>query len=198
MSSTLNKLSDEHLVELLNSGKVGVMPTDTLYGVVCRADEEAAVHKLYGLKKRENKPGTIIAASVNQLERLGFKHRYLKAVEHLWPNPLSIVLPCGEELTYLHRGLRTVAVRVTADKELNKVLKQTGPLLTSSANHPGEPPANTIEEAQKYFGEEIDFYVDGGDLRGRQPSTVIRIIDDAIEVLRPGAIKIDESGRIAK
>ena len=196
MSSTLNKLSDEHLVELLNSGKVGVMPTDTLYGVVCRADEEAAVHKLYGLKKRENKPGTIIAASVNQLERLGFKHRYLKAVEHLWPNPLSIVLPCGEELTYLHRGLRTVAVRVTADKELNKVLKQTGPLLTSSANHPGEPPANTIEEAQKYFGEEIDFYVDGGDLRGRQPSTVIRIIDDAIEVLRPGAVNIDETGVI--
>ena len=89
-----------------------------------------------------------------------------------------------------------MAVRITADKEVNELLKQTSPLLTSSANHPGEPPANNILEAQKYFGEEIDFYVDGGDLRGRQPSTVIRIIDDAIEVLRPGAVNIDETGVI--
>ena len=95
MSSTLNKLSDKQLIDFLNDGKVGIIPTDTLYGVVCRAADESAVNKLYELKKRDNKPGTVIAASITQLEELGFKHRYLKAVEHLWPNPLSIVLPCG-------------------------------------------------------------------------------------------------------
>jgi tRNA A37 threonylcarbamoyladenosine synthetase subunit TsaC/SUA5/YrdC len=61
---------------------------------------------------------------------------------------------------------------------------------------PGEPPANTLQEAEKYFGDQVDFYVDGGDLTGHEPSTVIRIVDDAIEVLRPGAVHIDENGRI--
>jgi tRNA A37 threonylcarbamoyladenosine synthetase subunit TsaC/SUA5/YrdC len=61
---------------------------------------------------------------------------------------------------------------------------------------PGEPPANTIAEAREYFGDRVDLYQDGGDLSGRAPSTVIRIIDDAIEVLRAGAVKINENGRI--
>lgn len=195
MSIILNKLSDR--APLLNQGQVGVIPTDTLYGVVCRAADASAVERLYKLKSRENKPGTVIAASVAQLEELGFKHRYLKAVEHLWPNALSIVLPGGDELKHIHLGMRTIAVRVVADKELQKMLQKTGPLLTSSANHPGETPANTIEEAQKYFGDQVNFYVDGGDLSGRKPSTVIRVIDDAIEVLRPGAVKIDETGKIS-
>lgn len=197
MTIILNKLRDSKLIDLLEQGKIGVIPTDTLYGVVCRAVDASAVGRLYKLKSRENKPGTVVAASVSQLEELGFKHRYLKAVEHLWPNALSIVLPCGDELAYLHLGRRTLAVRVVKDQELQNLLKKTGPLLTSSANHPGELPANTIQEAQKYFGDEVDFYVDGGDLSDREPSTVIRIIDDAIEVLRPGAVKIDEQGKIS-
>jgi L-threonylcarbamoyladenylate synthase len=87
----------------------------------------------------------------------------------------------------------SLAVRIPADKPLQKLLHQTGPLLTSSANHPGQPPANDIKAAEKYFGDEVDFYVDGGDLAGREPSTIIRIVDDAIEVLRQGAVKIEET-----
>ena len=51
---------------------------------------------------------------------------------------------------------------------------------------PGEPPANTVTEAKAYFGDTVDFYVDGGNLGGRMPSTLIRIVDDAIEVVRQG------------
>jgi tRNA A37 threonylcarbamoyladenosine synthetase subunit TsaC/SUA5/YrdC len=58
--------------------------------------------------------------------------------------------------------------------------------MTTSANRPGEPPANDLKEAQAYFEDAVDFYVDGGDLKGRQPSTIIRMVDDAVEVLRPG------------
>jgi L-threonylcarbamoyladenylate synthase len=83
-----------------------------------------------------------------------------------------------------------LAVRVIKDTKLVKLLKKTGPLLTSSANHPGEKPAETIEEAMKYFGKQADFYVNGGNLAKRQPSTLIRIVDDAVEVLRQGAVKI--------
>ena len=177
-------------------GAVGIMPTDTVYGVVARAADRDAVTRLYWLKHREHKPGTLISADIDQLVRLGFKRRYLVAVERFWPGAVSVVIPCPE-LEYLHQGVETLAVRIPADEELLAFLKQTGPLLTSSANQPGEPPANTLAEAKKYFGDAVDFYIDGGDLSGKQPSTIIRMVDDAVEVLRPGAVKIDkETGEI--
>lgn len=176
---------------LLISRTIGVIPTDTVYGVVARAHDREAVTRLYELKRREHKPGTLIAASVDQLVELGFKRRYLQAVEKFWPGPVSVVIPCME-LAYLHQGVGSLAVRIPNKSELLQLLQKTGPLLTSSANQPGEPPANTVAEAQAYFGNGVDFYEDGGDLSGAQPSTVIRVVDDAIEVLRQGAVHIDE------
>jgi L-threonylcarbamoyladenylate synthase len=95
----------------------------------------------------------------------------------------------------LHRGKMSLAVRIPANEAIHALLERTGPLLTSSANHPGEPPANTIAEAKQYFGDRVDFYIDGGDLSANQPSTIVRIVDDAIEILRQGAVKLNEAGR---
>lgn len=174
--------------KLLKPGAVGVIPTDTVYGVVARAVDEAAVARLYKLKQREHKPGTIIAASIDQLVELGIKRRYLKAVEQFWPGAVSVEIP--HSITYLNQGTGRQAFRIPDDVELLKLLEQTGPLQTTSANQPGEPPATTVGEAQKYFGEQVDFYDNGGDLSDRQPSTIIKIVDDAIEVIREGAVKI--------
>lgn len=182
--------------ELNKDDAIGVIPTDTVYGLVARAADEQAVERLYRIKSRENKPGTLIAANLEQLEGLGLKHRYLKAVADFWPDAVSVIIPCADQsLAYLHRGKMSLAVRIPADKKLRELLEDTGPLLTTSANQPGEPPANTIQEAKEYFGDDVDFYVDGGDLSGNQPSTILRIIDDAIEIIRQGAVKIDENGR---
>ncbi len=187
------------LIEQLKNGAVGVMPTDTIYGLVCSASDKQAVSRLYLLKSRENKPGTVIAANIEQLVGLGIKRRYLKAVEQYWPNPISLVLPVGHELDYLDAGKLSVAVRIPSNEKVSRILEQTGPLLTTSANHPGKKPAESASEAKKYFGDKVDFYVDGGSTSGAKPSTIIRIVDDAIEVLREGAVKIDEeTGRITK
>lgn len=194
----LNALSNDELPALLRQGDIGVMPTDTLYGLVVAADDQEAVARLYRLKKRERKPGTVIAADIEQLVLLGLKARYIKPVALYWPNPLSILIPCGPELSYLHQGVGSLAVRIPREKELISLTKQTGPLLTTSANPPGKPPANTMQEAVSYFGDDVDFYVDSGDLSGRPPSTVIRVVDDMVEVVRRGAVKIDEAGRILK
>jgi L-threonylcarbamoyladenylate synthase len=192
-----DSLADKQLIEVLHTGAVGVIPTDTVYGLVCSASNHDAVSRLYALKKREQKPGTIIAGKLQQFIDLGIRARYVKAVEDYWPNPLSIVIPCGPELDYLHQGQRSLALRIPNDRELGSLLAATGALLTTSANQPGKPPATSIAEAKHYFGETVDFYVDGGLLKERAPSTIIRIIDDAIEVLREGAVHIDENGRIS-
>lgn len=179
-------------VQLRQPAAVGVIPTDTIYGIVARAEDEAAVERLYALKKRDRKPGTLIAADIDQLEALGLKRRYLKAVEQYWPGAVSVVIPCADPvLAYLHRGKMSLAVRIPNDPNITKLLQATGPLVTTSANQPGEPPANTMTEAQRHFGDKVDFYVDSGDLSDHEPSTVIRIVDDAVEILRQGAVKIE-------
>lgn len=173
-------------------GAVAVIPTDTVYGLAARAQDKLAVTNLYELKNREKKPGTLIAANIKQLEELGLKHRYLKAVEQYWPGAVSVVIPCANaELEYLHQGKQSLAVRLPDNKKLKDLLEQTGPLLTSSANNPGKTPAANINEAKKVFGEKVGLYEDGGDLSNNAPSTVIRVLDDAVEVLRQGAVKID-------
>lgn len=193
----LKSVTDPKLVDLLKAGRVGVLPSDTQYGLMALAQDAQAVERLHAIKPRDQKPGTFIAASIEQLVALGLKARYLKAVEQYWPNPISIIIPAGPELQALHRGTFGLAVRIPKDDELLRLLAQTGALATTSANAPGEPPAATLAEAEQYFGDAVDFYVDGGDLSGQPPSTVIRIIDDAIEVVRPGAVTINpETGAI--
>jgi tRNA threonylcarbamoyl adenosine modification protein (Sua5/YciO/YrdC/YwlC family) len=176
---------------LQRPGAIGVIPTDTVYGVVARAVDHEAVNRLYRLKKRNHKPGTIIAANIEQLVHLGIKRRYLKAVERLWPGPLSVEIP--HAIDYLSQFTGRQAFRLPNDKALTQLLLIVGPLLTSSANEPGKPTANNVDDAQRYFGKSVDFYVDGGDLSGRLPSTIIRIVDDAFEIIREGAVKIDEA-----
>jgi L-threonylcarbamoyladenylate synthase len=197
MSIILNSLSNPRLIQLIEDDSVGVLPTDTIYGLVCSAASELAVKRLYEIKHRHQKPGTVIAADIDQLVELGIPRRYLTAVEQYWPNPISIIIPTGQQLHYLHLGKQSLAVRIPKQEELQNLLRKTGPLLTTSANHPGEEEATTLEQAQKYFGDTIDFYVEGGDLHDHKPSTIIRVVDDAVEVIRQGAVRIDpESGAI--
>jgi L-threonylcarbamoyladenylate synthase len=183
-------LDDPRLAQLLKEGAVGVLPTDTVYGVVGQATRPEAAQRVYAAKEREHKPGTVIAADIDQLVALGIKRRYLTPVAEYWPGAISVIIPCGPELEYLHLGLVSLAVRIPNDAELLKLLRETGPLLTSSANLTGKPTAADIEQAKAYFNGNVDFYVEGGDLSGRAPSTIIRIIDDEIEVLRQGAVSI--------
>ena len=190
-----HSLDDPALVALLKTGAVGVIPTDTVYGLVCQASDEAAVERIFrSVKPRERKPGTIIAATTGQIVDLGIKRRYVQAVEHFWPGAISIELP--HQVTYLHRGTGRQAFRIPDDEALQGLLHAVGPLQTTSANAPDEPTAQNIANAQAYFGDKVDFYVDTGALGDRPPSTIIRVVDDAIEVIREGAVKIDESGRI--
>lgn len=187
-------LTESEVIAAIKSGQVGIMSTDTIYGLVCSASNETAVKKLYALKDREHKPGTIIAAAIEQLVELGVKERYLKAVADYWPNSISIEIP--HQLAYLNQNTGRQAFRIPKDPRVQTLLQQTGPLLTSSANHPGKPPASNLREAQVYFKDKVDFYLDGGDLSDHQPSTLIRVVDDEVEVLREGAVKINQNGEI--
>lgn len=192
----MNLLTDEQAIQILLRGGVGVMPTDTVYGLVALASNAEAVERIHQLKHREGKPGTVIAANTDQLLDLNLSSRDIMAAAPLWPSAFSIILkPKADTLPHLHQGLGDFPVRVPADDRLHALLLRTGPLATSSANTAGQPPADTIQDAWKIFGDTVDFYVDGGDLSGRQPSTVARVTDRGIEVLREGAFAVPPESR---
>jgi tRNA threonylcarbamoyl adenosine modification protein (Sua5/YciO/YrdC/YwlC family) len=179
----------QEIIAALNSGKVGVMPTDTVYGLVSRAHDSTATVRMYALKDRERKPGTIIASSTDQLRSLGVPQDEIDKVSQWWPNPLSAVL-IMEGNDYLHQGVGDIAMRVVADPKIIEILEETGPLITSSANLPAQPGATTIAEAYAYFGDSVDFYVDGGAITKSHPSTIIKPIGNEIVVLRQGDISL--------
>lgn len=186
---------DFKVAEVIRSGGVGVLPTDTIYGLVGTAMNEETVERLRFLRKRgSEKPFIILIASISDLQKFDVvvsekEKNFLKKV---WPGKVSVVLKCeNKKLWYLHRGLESLAFRIPADEKLRAVLKQTGPLVAPSANWEGHVPAKNIAEAQKYFGDAIDFYVDGGEINSA-PSTLIKLEREKITVIRQGDVKIDK------
>lgn len=179
-------LGERQLVDILMNGGVVVLPTDTLYGLVCRAIDIQAVNRLYATKHREHKPGTVIAATATQLSSIGITQT--ETASQFWPGPISVILPIDQPHQFITQSMPDVACRVVAGPAtLVDLLVQTGPLLTTSANMPGEPPAATIAVAQDYFGDYVDAYVDEGDLTARLPSSLVRIEQGKPVVLRRGA-----------
>lgn len=166
---------------------MGVLPTDTLYGLVGSAFSPTAVEKIYRLKKRDpKKPLIVLISDWQDLEKFGAEISATdkKILEEHWPGPTSVILSVtGNNFEYLHRSTGTIAFRWPKNEKLQEILKVTGPLVAPSANPEGQPPATTIAEAKKYFGDQVSFYQDGGTLAGA-PSTLIKLQNGKIEILR--------------
>jgi L-threonylcarbamoyladenylate synthase len=172
--------------ELFKAGKVGVVPTDTLYGLLASIEHEAAVRRVYELKHRSiTKPCIILISSREELARFGIAPTEAQAavLERHWPGPVSIVLACGSQVPeWLHGGTHTLALRLPADESLRALLRESGPLIAPSANPEGLPPATTVDEARAYFGDSVDFYIDGSARQG-SPSTLISLKADGTQTV---------------
>lgn len=179
------------IVRLLKLGKTGVLPTDTIYGIVGSALNQKTVGEIYSLRKRTlDKPMIILISKIKDLEKFDIKLTQVQKdfLKKIWPNPLSVVLPCtSPEFTYLHRGKKSLAFRMPKDKILLEILKNTGSLVAPSANFEGGSPSETIAEAKKYFGTKVSFYVNKGKIKAK-PSTLLKINNmGKLTILREGA-----------
>lgn len=179
------------VAEILRRGGVGVVPTDTLYGLVGSAFSPQAVERIYRLRRRDkNKPMIVLISSWNDLRELGIKIDFQtkKLLNKFWPEKFSVILPSpGRRFVYLHRGSQTVACRWPKKKSLLGLLSLSGPLVAPSANLAGQPPATTIAEAKKYFGDRVDFYLPAGRLVG-PASVIVKPIGAKFKIIRPGPL----------
>ena len=178
---------DETAIEFLAEGGMGVLPTDTLYGLVTTALDPDAVERVYKIKQRDgNKPLIVLISDLEQVEQFGIvlDDALIEQLHSYWPGKYSIVLPTvDDQYEYLSCGTDTIAFRLPDNDELRELIRAVGPLVAPSANPEGYPPATTVDEAQKYFGSDVDFYVDGGTLDGKA-STLLRIENGEVEVIR--------------
>ncbi len=187
--------ADKSTIKILKDGGVGVLPTDTLYGLVGSALREKTVERIYKIKNRsEGKPFIILISKIKDLKLFGVKvgKKEKLILKKYWPGQISIILECPnlpKKLSYLRPANNTLAFRCPNQKWLRRLLKKTGPLVAPTVNLEGLPPAENIEQAREYFSEAIDFYVDNGELKG-QPSTLIKIDENGLEIKRQGKIKI--------
>lgn len=182
---------------ILKPGGIGVLPTDTLYGVVGSALDKKTVERIYAIRKRElDKPMIILISTLSELKKFGIVlgAKQKKTLGEIWPGKISVVLDCNDgKLKYLHRGKNTLAFRLPDNSELIGLLKKIGPLVAPSANKSGKKPATTYEEAKKYFDKKVDFYVDFGKLKSKPSTLVLMDKKGDLKILRQGAVKLPKS-----
>lgn len=188
----INMVNDKKIIKLIKNHEIGVLPTDTLFGLVGSAFSKKAVEKIYQLKERNPKsPCIILISSIKDLEKFNIKLDKNSKIflRKNWPGKISVALSCPDKkLQYLHRGTKFLAFRFPNKKELINLIKKTGPLVAPSANPENKKPASSITEAKKYFGDEADFYVPGK--ANAIHSTLVKIEKGEIIILREGAAKV--------
>lgn len=184
---------DDEIVRLLNNGGVGLLPTDTIYGLSCRARDKMTVKKVRELKARaEDKPFVVLISNTGQLKDLGIISTDAAGALRYWPGKLTIICKAQKAPSWLHGGTHSLAVRQPDDEILRELIDKVGPIISTSANLAGQKPALSVSAAQKYFGDKLDFYVDRGPIN-KKPSTIIRVTFSKVEVVRQGALKIKEA-----
>lgn len=176
-------------VAVLEAGGVVAYPTEAVYGLGCDPLREDAVNRLLALKGRSWQEGLIvIGADYEQLRPLidtGDGQAVARA-RATWPGPVTWVFPARPHVPdWLTGGRDTLAVRVTEHPDANALCSAFGrPVVSTSANAAGEPPARDAESVRRQFGVALECVLDGA-VGGRRKPSEIR---DALtgEILRPG------------
>lgn len=195
MKTELKKISPDQydsIVEeaagAIRDGKIVAIPTETVYGLAMNRDSAEGMKRLVCLKNRPpDKPFTLHLADRNELLKYASEVSPItkKLTARYWPGPLTVIVPSifKEPL-----GLRVPGHQLTRDIiGASKV-----PVVLPSANPAGLEPAHTAEQVLDYFDGQIDMVVDDGETTLGDPSTVVKIAESGLSILRTGIISEED------
>ncbi len=187
----------EEAAAVLAAGGVIAFPTETVYGLGGDARNTEAVERIFAAKGRPSDNPLIVhladgqavhqvAERVNDIERL--------LMSAFWPGPLTLVLPvqAGAVSALVTAGLDTVAVRVPANEIARQLIERSGcPLAAPSANRSGRPSPTQARHVMEDLKGRIDGVLDGGTAGVGLESTVVRVLEGNVHILRPGGITLE-------
>jgi L-threonylcarbamoyladenylate synthase len=181
--------------EAVLRGGVIAFPTDTLYGLGCSLFDVAAVEMIARLKRRPPSLAVISLISDPQ-QAYGLAEEVSEVaqrlIQHCWPGPLSLIFRAAPIVPVRVRGAgSTVALRCPKDTLCERLLDRIGgPVVSSSANLSGLPPAESAADVVRIFGNQLDLVLDGGERHGNVPSTLVDVSEDTPRLLRQGALDV--------
>lgn len=176
----------------VKSGRLVVMPTDTVYGIGADAFDSQAVAALLAAKGRgRDMPVGVLVGSWHTIDGLVYSvsDSARELIRAFWPGALSLVVQQAPSLQWdLGDARGTVMLRMPLQPVAIELLRQTGPMAVSSANVSGQPPATTAEEARRQLGDLVDVYLDGGTAEQQAASTILDLTGPQPRILRDGPV----------
>ncbi|MBC7764265.1 L-threonylcarbamoyladenylate synthase [Microbacteriaceae bacterium] len=171
----------QKVIRTLMQGGIAVVRTDTVYGIIARANDQQAVERVYQLKSRNPKKSCIILLAD---EAQAYGNFSMDSIKTEGPTSVLVDSPLAPE--WLRRENDEIAYRLPDVPWLREVIREVGPLIAPSANPEDMPTAKNIDEAMAYFNDEVDIYIDDGEVpAGTLPSRLIRHhTDGTIDILR--------------
>ncbi len=198
MKTQILSTKDTHLAaEILRSGGLVAIPTETVYGLAANALNEEAVKKIFVAKGRpSDNPLIVHISKVEEIEPLvkEFTSEAKLLAEAFWPGPLTIILKKSEIIPdVISGGLDTVAIRLPDHPIARKIIQEAGcPLAAPSANLSGNPSPTKVLHVAADLSGKIDAIVNAGPCNVGLESTVISLCTDTPKILRPGAITVEQ------
>ena len=177
------------VVETLKQGGLIAYPTDTTYGLGCDIFNRRGIKHIYQIKQRDaRKPFSFICYDLSDAANYAHVSNFaFKIMKRHLPGPYTFVLDATRIVPdSLTTRQKTVGIRIPDDEIALAIVRELGhPLVTTSANLTGETPLHDPMEIETSMGHMLDLVIDGG-IRFGDPSTVISLIDDNVEVIREG------------
>lgn len=179
---------------LIGEGWPVAVPTETVYGLAADARNAAAVARIYAAKGRPDfNPLIVHVPDLAAAEKLGvFGDIERMIAQRFWPGPLTLVVPRTADCPVARiatAGLDTIALRVPGHRAMQALLAASGaPLAAPSANASGGVSPTRAEHVLATLDGRIALVIDDGPTSAGVESTIARVKDDAVEVLRPGPV----------
>jgi L-threonylcarbamoyladenylate synthase len=183
---------------LVLAGEPVAVPTETVYGLAADATNEAAVARIYEAKGRPSfNPLIVHVADLAQAESTGRFDAAARALaQRWWPGPLTLVVPLRPDAGIakaVTAGLGTVALRCPAHPAMQALLRACGrPLAAPSANASGTISPTSAGHVLKTLGGRIALVLDGGETARGLESTIVKVDEDGLRLLRPGPVSFAE------
>jgi len=182
-------------LQIIRQGGVVAFPTDTVYGIGVSVFSSECIEKLFIAKGRDAaKAIPVLVGDLAQLDLVAasVSEAALRLAQRFWPGPLTLVVRRHPSLPRVLSPLPTVGVRMPDHPIALTLLRQSGPLATTSANLSGGPDPSSAQDVLAQLSGRIDLVLDGGTCPGGVPSTVVDCTSSDLRLLRPGPLSLED------